>query len=82
MPCYDERDRVRTVYEKGFGPSSKEEIKRLKAETKRLSARCEKLTELLCSAGRARYRKTNIPASVLKWWEDHCKLDRKHGEPW
>lgn len=25
--------------------------------------------------------RTDIPVEVLNWWQDHCKLDRKHGEP-
>ena len=75
MPCYDSRDNVRTVYQNGVDPH-------YKAEAERLSARCKELTILLCDAGKARYRKTDIPTSVLNWWDEHCKLDAEHGEPW
>lgn len=82
MPCYDERDSVRTIFKDGYDPSSKYEIEQLEKENKRLSDRCSNLTELLCATGRARYRKTEIPVEVLAWWDDHCKIDREHGEPW
>jgi hypothetical protein len=75
MPCYDPRDDTRVVYEKGHDPQYRE-------EAKRLSQRCQELTNLLCMAGRARHNKTEIPPEVLNWWEDHCKRDRKKGEPW
>lgn len=75
MPCYDARDNVRVVYEKGVDPY-------YKAEAERLSARCKEMTILLCAAGRARYRKEEIPVEVLNWWDEHCTLDREHGEPW
>lgn len=75
MPCHDDRDNCRTVYEKGHDPYYEE-------EARRLSSRCKELTELLCSAGKARYNKTNIPKAVLVWWDSHCKLDKSHGEPW
>lgn len=75
MPCRDPRDDVRVVYEKGVDPH-------FKYEAERLSKRCAELTNLLCSAGRARYNKTDIPVAVLKWWDEHCKIDRARGEPW
>lgn len=75
MPCNDDRDSVRTVYKDGFDPYFQE-------EAKRLSARCHELTTLLCSAGRARYNKTEIPIAVLKWWDEHCQIDKNRGEPW
>jgi hypothetical protein len=75
MPCSDGRDNIRVEYEKGHDPHYRE-------EARRLSARCAELTDLLCKAGRARYTKSNIPQSVLKWWEEHCEIDRKRGEPW
>lgn len=82
MPCYDGRDSVRVIYKDGLDPRYREESEQLRRETKRLSDRCRKLTDLLCKAGRARYRKTTIPVEVLKWWDEHCKIDRAHGEPW
>ena len=51
-------------------------------EVAELRAKVDTLTDLLCKAGRARHNKTNIPPEVLKWWEDHCEIDRKRGEPW
>ena len=77
MPCYDSRDNVRTeiVYKDGVDP-------RYKIEAERLSARCKEMTALFCAAGRARYTKTEIPKEVLEWWDEHCELDRSHGEPW
>ena len=42
----------------------------------------DKLTDLLCKAGRARKNKTNIPQADLTWWDDHYKLDAERGEPW
>lgn len=75
MPCYDGRNNVREVIVNGVDPH-------YKAEAERLSARCQEMTMLLCAAGRARYRKTEIPVEVLAWWDEHCKLDREHGEPW
>ena len=77
MPCYDGEDRVRTkiVYEDGVDPHHKR-------EADRLSLRCKALTTLLCAVGRARYNKTDIPAAVLEWWDEHCEIDRQHGEPW
>lgn len=75
MPCYDERDRVQTVFKDGHDPY-------FKAEAERLSARCKELTTLFCAAGRARHRKEEIPVEVLNWWDEHCKLDLEHGEPW
>lgn len=75
MPCRDPRDDVRVVYEKGVDPFYEE-------EAKRLALRCNMLTNLLCQAGRARHNKTDIPVEVLKWWDNHCKMDRLRGEPW
>lgn len=75
MPCYDDRDKCRVVYEKGHDPKFRE-------EAERLSHRCQELTNLLCQVGRARYKKTNVPAAVLEWWDTHCKLDKRRGEPW
>lgn len=75
MPCSDGRDDVRIEYVRGVDPH-------YKAEADRLSKRCKTLTDLLCKAGRARYRKTEIPKEVLQWWDEHCKIDRARGEPW
>lgn len=75
MPCYDDRNDVRVVYASGVDPKYRE-------EAERLAGRCKQLTQLLCAAGRARYRKEEIPPDVLTWWDEHCKLDRLHGEPW
>jgi hypothetical protein len=74
MPCSDGRD-VRVIYTKGADPYYQEECKRLKK-------RNDELADLLCQAGRARYRKTNIPEAVLKWWDSHCQWDKSRGEPW
>lgn len=75
MPCRDPRDDERIVYTKGVDP----EFQR-KAE--RLQKKVNELTDLLCQTGRARLHKKEIPVSVLKWWDDHCEMDRKRGEPW
>ena len=75
MPCFDTRDRIKVVYAKGVDPSYRD-------EAERLSKRCKELTALLCKAGRARYHKTDIPVEVLNWWQEHCKIDAAHGEPW
>lgn len=76
MPCFDGRSGDgRVVYEKGFDPDSKRIIQNQKK-------RLDSLTDLLCKAGRARSNKTDIPLEVLQWWDDHCKLDKKRGEPW
>lgn len=75
MPCHDSRDNRGVVYAQGGDPY-------FKAEAERLSARCKELTNLLCAVGRARHGKTDIPPEVLNWWNDHCKLDAEHGEPW
>ena len=79
MPCYDGRDdcriETRIVYREGIDPS-------WKVEAERLSERCKLLTDLLCKAGRARVNKTDIPPEVLSWWDEHCEIDRQHGEPW
>lgn len=75
MPCIDERDSLRIIYEKGHDPHYQQ-------EAGRLSKRCQELTDLLCQVGRARYNKANIPGKVLQWWDDHCKLDKAKGEPW
>ncbi len=75
MPCSDSRDNVTIRYEKGVDPAYQH-------EAQRLSKRCQELTQLLCKAGRAKYGRTDIPPEVLNWWQEHCKLDRAHGEPW
>lgn len=75
MPCYDSRDDIRTVYEKGHDPAAQRRADELKR-------RLDEVTDLLCKAGRARYNGTKIPAAVLKWWDDHCKIDKSRGEPW
>lgn len=77
MPCHDGRDdvRIETRYVNGVDPS-------YRAEAERLASRCNELTNLLCQAGRARANQTDIPVEVLAWWEEHCEIDRQHGEPW
>ena len=48
-----------------------------------LRLKVDTLTDLLCKAGRARQNPyEQYPPEVLKWWEDHCEIDRKRGEPW
>jgi len=42
----------------------------------------DKVTQLLCSAGRCYWARTEMPQEVLIWWEHHCVLDKKRGEPW
>lgn len=76
MPCSD-----------GGGPASRDE--RLvqhegeyKYETVVLQAKLDKLTDLLCQAGRARHNKTEIPRAVLDWWYKHCRRDAARGEFW
>jgi hypothetical protein len=77
MPCFDPQDQPRVVERVVNGVSVQ-----WKVEAERLSARCDALTKLLCKAGRARKNKTDIPVDVLNWWDEHCEIDRKHGEPW
>jgi len=77
MPCSDSRDREneRIIYRDGRDPADQEQISVLRS-------RLDLLTDLLCKAGRARRNKTEIPAEVLQWWDDHCKRDAQRGEPW
>lgn len=95
MPCYMSDDSVRAMGEwveaehQKPRPQDECKIRELEAkvshyenESQRLSTRCANLTVLLCAAGRARYNKTDIPVAVLQWWEEHCEIDRLHGEPW
>jgi hypothetical protein len=70
------------VYAKGHDPHYKTMYNEARQEALRISKRAAALTDLLCKAGRARHNKTDIPPEVLKWWEEHCKLDRLRGEPW
>lgn len=82
MPCYDPRDHEKIVYEKGHDPHFAQRARQLESEVKRLQQRNDTVVDLLCKAGRARYRKTLIPKEVLAWWDEHCKIDRARGEPW
>lgn len=74
MPCRDDCGPA-PIYERGHDPH-------FMREAKRLQKKCDELTDMLCSVGRARYRKTNIPPKVLNWWQNHCKWDAERGEPW
>ena len=45
-------------------------------------AELDRVTDLLCKAGRACYSGEPIPYDVLEWWKEHAKLDERRGEPW
>lgn len=76
MPCYDAQAHRRT----DASVEREEQIQNGIIQSLRM--RCDKLTDLLCQAGRARHKKTEIPGAVLDWWAEHCKLDAARGEPW
>lgn len=44
--------------------------------------RLDRVTDLLCQAGRACYSGEPIPEAVLKWWKTHEESDARRGEPW
>lgn len=68
MPCYEPRTSINEA-------AARDSIHILEA-------RIDRLTDLLCKAGRARKNKTEIPSDVLSWWEKHCEEDRQRGEMW
>lgn len=84
MPCSNQGTypHVQTIYSEGPDPSDKIVIKRLRVELAEAKTRNDFLADLLCKTGRARANKTDIPADVLSWWDEHCKFDRQRGEPW
>lgn len=82
MPCRDYDDEVRVVYRDGTDPSDRERANRLEKDLAKAQNKLDMLTDLLCKAGRARYRKTDIPPEVLSWWIKHCEIDARRGEPW
>lgn len=51
-------------------------------EARELKIRLDNVTELLCSVGRAQYRREPTPDKVLKWWEAHRRHDEHNGKPW
>lgn len=53
-----------------------------KEEAQRLSERCKELTRLLCLAGRSAYKNEIVHNDVIKWWDEHKKIDDEHGETW
>lgn len=77
MPCSDDR---REYSEPPNQPSTVAEFYMKKAAA--LENRCDELASLLCAVGRARRNQKDIPPEVLTWWDRHCELDRKRGEPW
>lgn len=42
----------------------------------------DRLTDLLCQAGRSYLNNEEVPRSVLHWWEQHRKIDEQRGKPW
>lgn len=70
MPCYDTRDH-------NCGNDAE-----LRAENARLQARCDKLTDLLCQAGKAAYSHKEAPPAVHAWWDAHRRIDAARGESW
>ena len=42
----------------------------------------DRLTDLLCKAGRARHNGIVPPVEVRKWWAEHRCQDAKRGEEW
>lgn len=42
----------------------------------------DKLTDLLCKAGKCYERGTPAPKELRDWWQKHKKEDAKRGEPW
>jgi len=86
MPCQDYPSSYHTetkiVYKNGSDPRTEFELTKQIRRNRELNDRNNELAQMLCAVGRARMSKTPIPVSVLKWWDDHCRMDRLHGEPW
>jgi hypothetical protein len=68
MPCHDPRNEI--------------DNKNNELEVTRLSLRCQELTRLLCSVGRAYNGHEFVPDDVKRWWKEHREIDKGNGEPW
>jgi len=42
----------------------------------------DKITDLLCKAGRAFKAGRRPPKDVLDWWDAHEKIDERRGRKW
>ena len=47
-----------------------------------LKNKVDKLTDLLCQAGKAYIHQRPAPKDVIAWWLEHEKIDREMGKPW
>lgn len=74
MPCSGGPDPVRIEYRNGVDPRYKDDAERYKDEV-------DRLTKLLCTAGRA-YINGGVPEELQTWWDRHAELDGIRGLPW
>ena len=63
-------------------PDSRDYCNRSYPDQSALEEKIDKLTELLCQAGKAYAGDYTPPTEVRKWWSKYRKLDAERGEPW
>lgn len=74
MPCSDGNYGREVVYQ--IDPTQAKEIKRLEA-------RLDEVTRLLCLAGRYHYGiEDTLSAELEAWWKAHRKVDEGRGVEW
>lgn len=66
MPCYDPRDDMRAS----------------NYDLAVMEDRLNKLTNLLCSVGRALHNNKPLPIEAVEYFKQHRVMDEKAGRPW
>lgn len=71
MPCYDERTSASWIHA--------HEVEPLEKQVRMLRQRLNVATRVACEFGRiaARQSVTRITPETLRWYDRHCKEDRK-----
>lgn len=79
MPCIDPRDTPAGAYQAGLSEGRGSSCIAEWSEIRRLSKRCQELTQLLCLAGKVHRGEIETPPELVAWFAAHRKMDQEAG---